>query len=95
MKTKAVLIQKERTELGENRFVDSVIWEVPQPLPGSSHRFKFRLAYVVNGVCALRYDNETGKGSHKHVGEQEIAYTFTTLDQLVDDFWADVTRLEV
>lgn len=41
----------------------------------------------------LRYDNEAGKGDHKHLGEREVPYTFTTLDQLVDDFLADVARL--
>ena len=40
----------------------------------------------------MRYDNEAGKGDHKHLGEQEVPYGFTTLDQLVDDFWADVAR---
>jgi sensor histidine kinase regulating citrate/malate metabolism len=34
-----------------------------------------------------------GKGDHKHIGEIEVSYTFTTLDQLVEDFWADVAQL--
>jgi hypothetical protein len=44
----------------------------------------------MNGVCVLRYDNEAGKGDHKHVGEQEVPYTFTTPAQLLADFWDDV-----
>ena len=51
------------------------------------------MALVVNEVCALRYDNEAGKGDHKHLAGIEVAYVFSTLDQLVDDFWADVTTL--
>jgi hypothetical protein len=59
-------------------------------LPGSHHQFKYRLALVVSGDCALRYDNEAGKGDHKHIGEREVAYEFTDLDALLRDFRADV-----
>jgi len=52
-----------------------------------------RLALVVDGVCVMRYDNEFGKGDHKHLGDQEVSYCFTTLDQRVDDFWADIAQL--
>jgi len=50
------------------------------------------LAYVVRGVCVVRYDNETGKGDHRHVGKRERAYEFTSLEKLQSDFWADVAR---
>lgn len=90
---KAELLQKSRVKLSPHRFADIVIWQVPASVPGSTHGFKYRLALVVEGVCAMRYDNEAGKGDHKHLGEREVAYRFTTLDQLVDDFWADVATL--
>lgn len=90
---KAGLVHKERVELNETSFADVVIWSVPQPVCGSAHGYKYRLAYVVDEVCVLRYDNEAGKGDHKHLDEREEAYIFTTLEQLVDDFWADVARL--
>jgi len=38
----------------------------------------------------LRYDNETGKGDHRHIGEAETAYTFSSYENLLADFWADV-----
>ncbi len=63
---------------------------MPTPVPGSGHGFKYRLAYVVEGVCVLRFDNETGKGDHKHIGDREVPYTFTTLAQLVTDFWSAI-----
>jgi hypothetical protein len=50
------------------------------------------LALVVDGVCVLRYDNEAGKGDHKHVGTEEAGYRFIGLEDLVDDFWQDVER---
>ena len=65
---------------------------VPQPLRGSAHGFKYRLAYVADGVCVLRYDNEAGKGDHKHFGDVETAYVFSGPETLLADFWKDVTR---
>jgi len=38
----------------------------------------------------LRYDNEAGKGDHRHLGERQEAYSFTTYDALLTDFWNDV-----
>ena len=87
---KATLFLRERRVVSENAFVELVVWQVPSPVPGSAHSFKYRLAFVVNGVCVLRYDNEAGKGDHKHVGEEQMPYLFTTPAQLLEDFWNDV-----
>ena len=38
----------------------------------------------------LRYDNEPGKGDHRHLGVTEQPYAFVSVDQLLDDFLADV-----
>ena len=65
---------------------------MPRPPRGSRHRFKYRLAFVVDAVCVLRFDNETGKGDHKHVGEIEVPYRFTTIEQLIEDFWNEVEQ---
>lgn len=89
----AILIQKRRIKLNADAFVDLSIWELPAPLPGSAHPFKYRLALVVNGTCVLRYDNEAGKGDHKHLGNREVPYRFTDLERLAQDFWDDVSRL--
>jgi hypothetical protein len=63
---------------------------VPQAVRGSGHRFKYRLALVAEGECVLRYDNEAGKGDHRHVGNKETPYAFAGYDKLMTDFWADV-----
>jgi len=86
----AQLMLNERRILAENVFVEMVVWRLPSPLAGSRHGFKYRLALVVDGVCVLRYDNEAGKGDHKHVGGDETPYVFTTPQALLDDFWRDV-----
>jgi hypothetical protein len=86
----ASLMINERHTITESAFVEMLVWCLPVPLSGSSHGFKYRLALVVNGVCVLRYDNEVGKGDHKHAGREEFSYTFTTPQALLDDFWNDV-----
>lgn len=80
----------ERLGVGDGVTADIVIWKVPIPLRGSVHRFKYRLALVADGVCVLRYDNEAGKGDHRHVGGREFAYDFQDVEQLQVDFWTEV-----
>ena len=76
----------------ETAFAELVLWQLPKPMDGSLHGFKYRLAYVVRGKCVLRYDNEIGKGDHRHFCEKENAYVFTTPEKLVDDFQKDIER---
>ena len=87
---KAEPLLRERFVLSETVFADIVIWRVPAPLPGSRHGFKYRLALVASGICVLRYDNEAGKGDHKHVGKRQAAYAFEDVERLQTDFWTDV-----
>jgi hypothetical protein len=89
---KAAELLRQRIVYAENRFAELVLWRLPRPLPGSTHAFKYRLAYVVNGQCVLRYDNEAGKGDHRHWGSRETSYRFSTPERLVADFQRDVER---
>jgi Family of unknown function (DUF6516) len=89
---KAISIMRERISLDDDSFVELVVWKLPKPLAGSAHDFKYRLALVSHDVCVRRYDNEAGKGDHKHVGEVESNYTFRGLEQLQRDFWDDVEQ---
>lgn len=40
------------------------------------------------------YDNERGKGDHKHIREVETPYMFTTPEALVADFLAAVRAVQ-
>ena len=80
----------ERHVWSETAFAELVVWRVPAPVRGSEHGYRYRLALVVKGECVLRYDNEAGKGDHRHAGKAERLYRFTTPAQLLADFWADV-----
>ncbi|MDD5286397.1 MAG: DUF6516 family protein [Desulfuromonadaceae bacterium] len=76
------------------RIIEVVIWHLSEPLPGSTHPYKYRLFYgQADGSCIVRYDNERGKGDHRHVAGNEESYTFSTLRKLVADFEADIERI--
>lgn len=90
---KVVLIEKSRTVIDDTTFFEVVLWHLPSPVAGSAHPFKYRLALVVNGECILRYDNERGKGDHRHIGGIEDPIKFTSLEDLYDAFQADMERL--
>lgn len=89
---KATELFRQRIVLAENKFAELVLWRLPHPLSGSAHPFKYRLAYVVNEECVLRYDNEAGKGDHRHWGEKEFHYRFSTPERLLADFQHDIER---
>ena len=61
----------ERHVLDARTFVEIVVWRLDRPVRGSIRRFKYRLALVADLVCVLRYDNEAGKGGHRHIGRVE------------------------
>jgi Family of unknown function (DUF6516) len=89
---KATEIFRRRIVYAETAFAEIVLWKVPIPLLGSPHSYKYRLAYVVNGVCVLRYDNEAGKGDHRHFGKIEENYQFSGPEALILDFQQDIAR---
>ena len=89
---KAVQLVSTRIVYSETAFAELVLWRLPKPLEGSTHGFKYRLAYVVRGECVLRYDNETGKGDHRHCEGIESTYGFGTPDRLLADFQRDIAR---
>jgi hypothetical protein len=47
----ARLLLRERRIIAEERFAEIVIWQVPRPLHGSRHRFKYhwRLPPIFTG----------------------------------------------
>ena len=89
---KAVELFRQRIVYTENAFAELLLWRLPVPMAGSRHRYKYRLAYVVNEICVLRYDNEAGKGDHRHWGGKEGKYEFSSQEQLLMDFQNDIAR---
>ena len=89
----ATLVLHRRVVVRVDAFVELKITRVPTPVDGCDHPYKYGLALVVRRECVLRYDNERGKGDHRHVGAMEMPYVFSSVEQLIADFMVDVRRL--
>ncbi len=76
-----------------NYAAELVIWQLPARSSERPHGLKYRLWCGRAGATVVRYDNETGKGDHRHFGQREEPYAFQSIDQLIADFAADVERL--
>lgn len=91
---KAVLLHRSKISYPDGAIREMVVWQLPQPSADRPHGVKYRFHYgLADGTCLLRYDNETKKGDHKHLGEQEEPYTFVSVNQLFADFFADIAKL--
>lgn len=89
---KAVELLRTRIAFSEHAFAELVLWHVPRPVAGSTRGHKYRLAYVVNGACVVRYDSESEKGDHRHFAGKEGSYAFKSPDKLIANFQRDVAR---
>jgi hypothetical protein len=86
---KAALLAHTK-EVRDDGTIVEIVWQLPEPLPPSMHSYKYRLFYGKPGDERVRYDNERGKGDHRHINGAELTYSFRTVEQLLDDFERDV-----
>jgi len=90
---KANLIIDRKVVFPDGAIMQMVVWRLPANDPERPHGLKYRFYYeLVNGDCMVRYDNERGKGDHRHLGNTEEPYEFSDIETLVADFLADVSR---
>lgn len=89
---KARLIQSDKLLFKDGAIRQIRIWLVPEPVPPSAHRFKYSLVYVVQGVRMIGFDNERGKGDHRHLRGVETPYAFEGITRLLADFRALVEQ---
>lgn len=90
---KATLLFENKLLFLDGAILQARIWEVPRPVEGSMHRLKYALFYGRPGERLVLYDNERPKGDHRHRGDIEESYAFTTVEQLIADFLDDVREL--
>ncbi len=89
----ATLILHRKRRYDDGAVLELKLWQVPAAVAGSAHLFKYSLFYGNGGHRLVGYDNEAGKGDHRHYGEKEEAYAFATFRQMLADFLADVRQL--
>jgi hypothetical protein len=86
----AKLVTRFKNVTPEGGVIELVVWRVPQPVPPTTHGYKYRAVYVLDGQRLVGFDNERGKGDHCHIDGLEFPYPFVSVDQLVEDFIAAV-----
>ncbi|GAB1388682.1 MAG: hypothetical protein IT500_07595 [Rubrivivax sp.] len=87
---KAIPLARTKELRDDGSIIEIVIWELPRPLPPSRHRYKYRLYFGKRGEPRVRYDNERGKGDHRHIAGAEVEYAFVSIEKLLDDFEQDI-----
>ena len=74
----AKLLYRQKFLYPDGAIREMVLWQLPKP---------------TKDTCVVRYDNETGKGDHRHEGDREEPYAFTDVETLVADFLVDIARV--
>lgn len=92
----AILLRREKYIDVDGDLVELVLWQVPRSgtYPDG---VRYRLTFLLAGTKkpAVLYDNHHPKGHHRHRATAQIGYTFTTMDQLLKDFLAEVQRTKM
>ncbi len=89
----AQLLFRDKYVYADGAIREMVIWRLPVTDNERPHGLKYRLYYGYPGKCLVRYDNERGKGDHRHERDQEERYIFISVEQLIRDFKTDIERL--
>lgn len=90
--TRATLLFHEKIVRADGAIIELIIWRLPQPTADRRHGLKYRLYFGRGGKCLVRYDNESGKGDHRHIGGREEPYRFVSVAKLRRDFEADIQK---
>jgi hypothetical protein len=89
---KATLLLDEKLVLADGAIMKLVVWRLPHATPDRPHGLKYRLYFGRDGHCLVRYDNESGKGDHRHINGRELSYRFSSMTKLRQDFAADIKK---
>ncbi len=91
---KATLLFRSHLVYPDGALREMVIWRLPKADQEHPYGLKYRLYYgSPDGRCMIRYDNERGKGDHRHFCGKEARYHFRDVETLVADFQRDVNRV--
>ena len=69
--------------------VETKVWQITDD-DRYPDGLKYSLFAVYEGQTLVGYDSHLPKGHHRHIGEKEEPYRFTSLETLRNDFKADL-----
>jgi hypothetical protein len=82
----------EKMARKDGTVIELVIWKLAEATPDRPHGIKYRLYYGRGAKCLVRYDNESGKGDHRHILGREEPYEFVSVSKLRRDFESDIAE---
>ena len=89
----ARLRYREKYIYSDGAIREMVLWQLPHKTPDRAYGLKYRLYYGLgDGTCLVRFDNESGKSDHKHVGSKEGSIRFIDVETLEADFLAEIEK---
>ena len=90
---KAAKIFYDKVIFSDGAIVHMIIWQLPRSTQERPHGLKYSLFYGGQDGHIVGYDNESGKGDHKHIRDVQTRYKFVNVEAMVTDFLADVERI--
>ena len=78
---KAILELRSKQKFADGAILEMVVWRLPHTDHERPHGFKYSLYYGKNGKRLIGYDNERGKGDHRHLGAIQENYEFLQKNQ--------------
>ena len=90
----AVRIFYDKALFPDGAVVEMTIWQLPRTTLERPHGLKYSLFYGYDGQRIVGYDDERGKGDHRHLRDSEFRYKFESVDKMIADFLYDVERMK-
>ena len=87
---RAKLLLKDKFVYSDGAIREMTLWKLPKADEERPHGLKYSLYYGRDDQCFVRYDNERGKGDHRHYGDSEEPYKFESIEKMIYDFGADI-----
>jgi hypothetical protein len=91
---KGKLIYHEKYIYADGAIREMVLWQISKKTSDRPYGLKYRLYYgLADGTCLIRYDNESGKGDHRHIKGHEEPYQFKDVEISVADFLKKIEKV--
>lgn len=87
---RALLIFRDKAIFRDGSILELKLWRLPDLSEERPHGLKYSLFYGTATERIIGYDNESGKGDHRHYRGREEHYRFESPEKLIADFLADV-----
>ena len=91
--SKAKLEIHAKKEYASGEIVEMTVWILPNASTERPHGLKYSLYYGRGGKRIIGYDNERGKGDHRHILDIEEPYMFHSIEKLITDFLESIEKI--